>query len=302
MLGATLPLHDESFALATSYISANRWDYMRWIAGGNSCSTPPCLVRYSSTGSGCGFPFDLVEQQFRAGQRHGHTVTEMPAVGIEVGEMRMAADGRDVVRRTGAEARPMSVPAGDRANPERSRARAAAGCRAPRRWWTCRSRHLPACCRPARGRRGAGSDTGLSLSRICRNGGASNLNNKICPRIGRMSMLSACSPSKRLAPRACRNDVGIRASLPCVVCSATTRSPAISNFSTSCCSRITPPSISTCRAQRAASGADCAPARHPATADRHPACHAHSGQIIGEVHMLQRKLMLRAPLRGKLSD
>ena len=51
--------------------------------------------------------FDLVQQQFRAGQRHRDAIAEMSAVGVKIGKIWMPAYCRDIIRRTGPEARPM---------------------------------------------------------------------------------------------------------------------------------------------------------------------------------------------------
>src|SRR5450759_1080097 len=42
--------------------------------------------------------FDFIQQQFCAGQGHGHTVAKMSAVGVEVGEARMTSDGGNVIQ------------------------------------------------------------------------------------------------------------------------------------------------------------------------------------------------------------
>src|SRR5450759_5385500 len=77
---------------------------VRWLVAISVVSSVPAVFFNIER---LGLAFYFIQKQFCAGQGHGHTVTKMSAVSVEVGEARMPSDGGDVVRRTGTKACPM---------------------------------------------------------------------------------------------------------------------------------------------------------------------------------------------------
>ena len=96
----TSDLHVTSALLhKLSYPSKSRQGYIRGLT-----ALPPAIFRHRKRLRAI---FNFVQQQLGTRQRHGHAIAEMSGVGIQIGTVRMAADGRDVVRRAWPETRPM---------------------------------------------------------------------------------------------------------------------------------------------------------------------------------------------------